>query len=895
MATNPISAVLERVRRAGPVREGPDPTDGQLLGAFVAHRDEAAFAALVKRHGPMVWGVCRRLLDRPDAEDAFQATFLVLVRKAATVVPREVVGNWLYGVAHRTALHARRTVTRRRGRERPVTAMPDRAVTDPERWGEVRPLLDEELSRLPDRYRAVLVLSDLEGKTRKEVARQLGVPEGTVAGRLARGRALLAKRLTRRGVALSGGALAALLGANAAAAEVPTTIVSATILYAAGPAAIPTKVAILAEGVLKTMLFTKLRVVLVLLAMTVLASGIAFSCQPLQPQAADAPQAAQAKKDAKADMARLQGKWQIVSFAFTGRELQGDEAKRILAQPVVISGNKIKFRLESTYALDPSKNPKEFDLIVKEEAPEQERGTWKGIYKLTDDELTLCLAAPLNQTRPKEFFSKAEDTDPAKEVQLLKLKRIKPGSPAVSPPRPAAPAGPEIKLREAAVSHARIETVVGANVQVSRSRAGQRHEECVIAADPKDPKRLFASAMLWRKGNDASLVGYYSHDGGATWHVGFEADPSAAGERYCDETLEYAVDGTLYLAYLRLQLDEKGITGKLGEKDTGVASVALEFRSSPDGGKTWQRRATRSYLDRPWLAADRTGGPRSGRLYWCGLSGAADQPQSSLGASADGARTLEPASAAKPAVRPSSPRPTQPVVLSDGAVVFAELYNPNRGSGPPAFDVFRSDDGGKTLRRVGQLPTGWTHPRLRPNAHACGSVFPQLAVAGGGKHRDRLYCVWIDGASGGAQERVLLSRSDDRGETWTAPQVLSEQSMEKPDRDYSVAMATVAVNRDGVVAMCWYDCRNFPTKLVQGRYATAGYDVRLRVSLDGGDTWEPSVKVNEKSATADVHAYGHTAGLAITADGRFWPAWIDDRNGTPQLWCAGCTVRAAGR
>jgi RNA polymerase sigma factor (sigma-70 family) len=150
----------------------------------------------------MVWGVCRRILGSyHDAEDAFQATFLVLVRRAASIVPREMVANWLYGVAHQTALKARATAARRRGRERHVTVMPEPAVIERDLWRDLQPLLDEELSRLPDRYRAVIVLCDLEGKTRREAARQLDVPEGTVAGQLARARVLLAKRLAQRGVA----------------------------------------------------------------------------------------------------------------------------------------------------------------------------------------------------------------------------------------------------------------------------------------------------------------------------------------------------------------------------------------------------------------------------------------------------------------------------------------------------------------------------------------------------------------------------------------------------------------------------------------------------------------------------------------------------------------------
>src|SRR5262249_46858507 len=180
-------------------------------------REESAFAALLRRHGPMVWGVCRRLLPYHEAEDAFQATFLVLVKKAASVKPRELVGNWLYGVAHQTALKARATAARRRGREKQVAAMPEPEAAQRDLWDDLRPLLDQELSRLPDKYRAVIVLCELEGKTRKEAARHFRLPEGTVASRLATARAMLARRLARSGSAVSGGALAALLPPQASA------------------------------------------------------------------------------------------------------------------------------------------------------------------------------------------------------------------------------------------------------------------------------------------------------------------------------------------------------------------------------------------------------------------------------------------------------------------------------------------------------------------------------------------------------------------------------------------------------------------------------------------------------------------------------------------------------
>src|SRR5581483_10812755 len=137
-------------------------------------------AALVRRHAPMVWGVCRRILGNPhDAEDAFQATFLVLVRRASAIVPRDMVGNWLYGVAHQTALKAKATLAKRRTREKQVSALPEIEVEPQHFQQELRAVLDQELSRLPDKYRVAIVLCDLEGKTRTEAARQLAVPPGT--------------------------------------------------------------------------------------------------------------------------------------------------------------------------------------------------------------------------------------------------------------------------------------------------------------------------------------------------------------------------------------------------------------------------------------------------------------------------------------------------------------------------------------------------------------------------------------------------------------------------------------------------------------------------------------------------------------------------------------------
>jgi RNA polymerase sigma factor (sigma-70 family) len=281
MATNQLSRVIQTLHQATLHQDGAGLTDGQLLECYVHSRDEAAFAALVHRHGPMVWGVCRRVLrNHQDAEDAFQATFLVLVRKAS-VVPKGMVANWLYGVAHRTALKACVTAAKRRAREKQVMTMPEPALGQQALWDDLHRVLDQELSRLPDKYRAVIVLCELEGKTRKEAARQLHVPEGTVASRLATARAMLAQRLARRGLAVSGGSLAAALAQNAASATVPPAVASSTIraasILAAGHAAaggvLSAEAVALAEGVLKVMLLTKLKMATAVLAGIVLLGG----------------------------------------------------------------------------------------------------------------------------------------------------------------------------------------------------------------------------------------------------------------------------------------------------------------------------------------------------------------------------------------------------------------------------------------------------------------------------------------------------------------------------------------------------------------------------------------------------------------------------------------------
>jgi RNA polymerase sigma factor (sigma-70 family) len=280
-----LTEFLQDLRTAA-LQDSAQVCDGELLGLFIERQDQDAFAALVQRHAAMVWGVCRRgLAHHHDAEDAFQATFLVLARKAASIRPRDLVANWLHGVAHRTALKARTMTARRKVREKQVPQMPELAAAAPPCWAELEAILDHELAALPENYRAPIILCDLEGKTGRIAARQLNIPQGTLAGRLRAGRKMLARRLARHGLALSAGALATALFQNVASARAPAAMVSRTIqnslLAAAGKTAaagmVSNQIAALTKGVLKSMFLAKLKPMIagmVVLGMAVLGGGI---------------------------------------------------------------------------------------------------------------------------------------------------------------------------------------------------------------------------------------------------------------------------------------------------------------------------------------------------------------------------------------------------------------------------------------------------------------------------------------------------------------------------------------------------------------------------------------------------------------------------------------------
>lgn len=427
--------------------------DAELLDRFTRYADHAAFEALLRRHGPMVFGVCRRTLPgAADADDAFQATFLVFLRKAKTV-RGERLGPWLYGVAWRVAQKARARAARLAAyRTEGFDMLPaeeeGRAVPD---W---QPILDAELNALPAKYRDALILCELQGRSRAEAARELGLREGTLSSRLSRGRDLLRKRLLKHGTLLPAGGLAALFTANGVGrGSVPLALLTKVSELAKGGAAVgavPVAAARLTDEVLKSMFLTKLRVAgaaLVALVVSVVGLGAALpreapGGEPEQVRAAragqkEAPAARPADPKPAGpkvpDREALQGLWVLGKVEF-GKGANADEARQLndlvgktkfLVAGDVWWGMDVGLRaalLPKWGVLDPTKNPKWLDWYdgpVRGEKIDQ-----RFIYELTGDTLRICALSDQSDTsRPAEF---ATDSDAPLVVLTFRRDKLPP-------------------------------------------------------------------------------------------------------------------------------------------------------------------------------------------------------------------------------------------------------------------------------------------------------------------------------------------------------------------------------------------------------------------------------------------------------------------------------------
>jgi RNA polymerase sigma factor (sigma-70 family) len=301
MANGQVQAVINQMRKL--VGRQNALSDGQLVQDFVQLRDEAAFEVLIWRHATMVLNLCQRILhDSHEAEDAFQASFLILARKGASIGKHESVASWLYKVAYRVALRVRSKSIVRSGTEGLVEQLAAPETGDDLLWRDLRPVLDEEINRLPEKYRAPFVLCYLEGQTNEQAAEQLGCPKGTILSRLSRGREWLRNRLVRRGIALSAASLATLLTANAASAgtlsasvisrgleeSLVSSTVKAALPFATGnpvTGLISASVKFYTEGVLHAMYMTKLKFAAgALMVLGLVGSGTGLLIQQAQAQ-----------------------------------------------------------------------------------------------------------------------------------------------------------------------------------------------------------------------------------------------------------------------------------------------------------------------------------------------------------------------------------------------------------------------------------------------------------------------------------------------------------------------------------------------------------------------------------------------------------------------------------
>jgi len=389
----PETALPALVRRLARVAAGP------------AGRDEAAFAALVARHGPLALDVCRAVAgNHADAADAFQATFLLLARRADAVRRPASLAAWLYGVAYRVALKARTRAARRRQREARLPAPEPAAAPDDPSWAEVRAAVHEGLAALGERYRAVLVLCYLDGLTRERAAAALGLTPAAVKKRLERGRAMLRAALSRRGLGP-----AAVLAA-VALPVVPPSLAASAARVATRPAAVPPHVRTLTRGA-TPMTAGMLAATLCLLPALVAGAVLAAAPAPGGPPPAPAAAPADDRKDAAAgrDAEPLDGTWSVRHVETGGkplfdRDALADARVTFDGNRATVRGLRVPFVSDFTFKLDPARTPGAIDVTFL--AGQKEGKTFDGVYIVRGDEARICLRLEHPERgRPRGFVT----------------------------------------------------------------------------------------------------------------------------------------------------------------------------------------------------------------------------------------------------------------------------------------------------------------------------------------------------------------------------------------------------------------------------------------------------------------------------------------------------------
>jgi len=449
---------------------------------------------------------------------------------------------------------------------------------------------------------------------------------------------------------------------------------------------------------------------------------------------------------------------------------------------------------------------------------------------------------------------------------------------------------------------------VGPNVQASKSRSDLVHNEVLLAADPANAKNLLGCTIAFSpQQNKILTMAYASYDNGMSWNPAVAND---TGILSADPACTFGQDGKAYFISI---------------ERSGPRTDTLVVYRSTDYGKTWSPRtvllASAPSVDRAYVIVDQTNSKYRGRVYIYGqiaqrtVDGEFAGLSIALWRSLDNGVTFE-----GPIVRsrdkPLSFHPANSVVLSDGILVclVAELDSQKRNDGYVGsqnrkadvqngiLKVLTSSDGGETLTpavKISDIYEDWRE----------GSTgLPSLAAdPGSAAFKDRLYAVWADGRYG--RTRILVSYSTDKGKTWSGPRLVSDGPTTNGEGSDSF-MPVVAVNPEGVVGVMWYDKRGISGGL--------GYNVRFAASLDGGETWQPSVRVSQSPKTFEnrgtlpiaagvwrgaagtlslsVRRYewlagGHTAGMSADANGIFHPFWVDNRTGLSQIWTAPVAIR----